>query len=239
MTTGIKVTNDDGNLSFSDSNDYYIYQEQLTSSKATVMFGQRFYWTTTYSGSAFPIVFIWSNNRYGSIVDTFRNANGTWQIHVWTAWNSASDTASNMQAWVFVDSSQASTSPSYGIRINNASGTRVYDSDMDIIKIQGFGTVPASGTANASCSLYLIEQVQVQAHGISGMTKPAALLYHNNQQYRECSGSSYFWKAISAIDGTNLVTSWLYMGGLFGVGSTATVYPSQAYTTPIIDGNDY
>lgn len=246
MSFGLQITNDDGYLTFSDTNDYYFYKEKLTSSNATVMFDQRFYWTTSYSGSSVPLVFVYSNGKYCSVMDTFRNANGTWQIHVWCEWGTATATKNALEGYVFVDSSESSSSPAYGIRINNSSGNRVFDSDMEIIKVKDFATVPtASYSSTPSCSYYnsAITATNSSAHGVSGLTKPAALMYSNSMSYRQCTISGYtaclFFRALHKIDGTNITTGWAYMGGLIFTSCNTTTYPFQAFITPVIDGNDY
>lgn len=244
MTFGIKITNDDGYLTFADTHDYLTLQEKLTSSQATYQFPQRFYWTTAYSGSAFPLVFIESNGYWASIIDTFRNANGTWQIHVWCNWGQATNTLNNITGYCFVQSSQYSASdPAYGIRINDASGNRVYNSDFELPRVKGFSSLPAITASTPSCgdsstSVYLQTSV---THGVSGLTKPAATLYSSGSALLNCSGGFRYWKSGYKITSTQVLGGWMYAGQASGFTVSPSPYNSAPPAIPlgIIDGNDY
>lgn len=244
MTYGLKITNDDGYVTLADTHSYLRYEETLTSSNATYMFGNRYYWTTTYSGSSYPLVFIYSNGYWASIIDTFRNTNGTWQIHVWTANGQASSTLSNVEAYVFTSGSEETGSdPTYGIRINDSSGNRVYNSDFILPRIKGFSTIPAINAAAPSCSdsgTSAYNQTSV-THGVSGLTKPAATFYANGYAARNCTGGFKYWRVGYKITSTQILGGWVYGGQVSGW----TTSPSPNYIAPssfpagVIDGNDY
>lgn len=249
MSYGIKSTNDNGYLTFSDANDYYYFKESLTSGKATYQFDQRFYWTTSYDGPTVPVVFIHSNGYFSSIIDTFRNTNGTWQIHVWCDYGQATNTLNNITGYVFVQSTESISNPLYGIRINNASGNRVYDTEMQIPKVKDFATVPAASSSYPSCSEESSGVYYQQAinHGISGLVKPAAILYSNGGTTRSCSvyvpgfgtfDGCNFSKSVHKITSTQIITGWAYMGKTFAA-CNSNNYRPIAYTTPVIDANDY
>lgn len=249
MSFGLRITNNDGYMTFTDNNAYYEYREKLTSSQATYQFGQRFYWTTTYDGSTFPLVFIYSNGKFCTIIDTFRNANGTWQIHVWTDYGEATNTLNAIEGYVFTDSSQTSTTASYGIRLRDANGNQIYNSNFQLINVKDFATVPASATSTVSCGSTSsgVYSQQSTNHNVSGLTKPAAVLYSNAATYSSCTvyvpgwgnfSGCRFWRAVHKVTSTAIITGWAYYGELFG-GCNNTMYSFQAYTTPVIDGNDY
>jgi len=249
MSFGIKITNDNGYLTFSDINDYYFYRETLGSANATVQFEQRFYWTTSYDGATVPLVFIYSNGYFASIIDTFRNANGTWQIHVWCDWQQATNTKNNIQGYVFSQSTESISNPIYGIRINNSSGNRVFDSDMQIVKVKDFVTVPAASTSYPDCNQESsgVYYQQAQNHGVTGLVKPAAILYSNGGTLRSCSvfvpgfgtfDGCNFSKCVHKITSTQILTGWAYMGKTF-IQCNSNNYRPISYITPVIDGNDY
>lgn len=252
MSYGITTINSDGYLTFSEDKTYYQHQETLTSSNATVMFGQRFYWDTTYDGATYPLVFIYSNGYWGAIIDVFRKTDNTWRIHVWTEGTQATNASTNMEAYVFSESGESATSPSWGMKINDASGNRVYDSDFDIIRVKDFVEMPAPQDSYVSCSSVGndgavdsgIWKSNTTSHGVTGLTKPAALLYSNGIQQVNCGAHgpynwycSKFWKSIAKVDSTSVHHGWGHMGSLTACLSQR-ITPS-AYTTPIIDGNDY
>lgn len=253
MSYGIDIINADSYLTFNEDKIYYQYEEKLTSTKATVAFGQRFYWDTDYNGSKYPIVFIYSNGYWASIIDTYRLTSNKWRIVVWTEGTKATNTKDNIEGYVFTEGSESSTNPSWGIKINDASGNRVYDSDFKIMNVKDFVTMPAPSSSYPASSFgaTLCGAANTgttggtsTAHGVSGLTKPCALLYSNGiMQYSKnylCSGWRFycgFVKSIQKVTSTNVEHSWGHMGDYI-VNVQEKVVPSD-YITPIIDGDDY
>ena len=253
MSYGINIINADSYLTFNEDKIYYQFEEKLTSSQATVTFGQRFYWDTIYTGSAYPIVFIYSNGYWCSVIDTIKLSNNKWRIHLWTEGTKATDTKNNITGYLFTESSESSTNPSWGIKINDASGNRIYDSDFDIMRIKDFVTMPAPSSSYPSSSFGSTlcgasssgtTGVTSNPHGVTGLSKPCALLYSNGiMQYNKhylCSGwwfESGFAKAIQKVTSANVEHAWGHMGDWYANLTQKTV-PGD-YTTPILDGADY
>ena len=253
MSYGINIINAGSYLTFNEDKIYYQHEEKLTSTQATVMFGQRFYWDTTYSGSKYPIVFIYSNGYWATIIDTTRLVGGNWRIHVWTEGTKATVTKNNITGYVFTESSESATNPSWGIKINDASGNRVYDSDFAIMRIKDFVTMPAPSSSYPSSSFggTLCGAASTgttggtsTAHGITGLSKPCAMLYSNgNMQYSKNYLCGYwmfysgFAKAIQKVTSTSVEHTWGHMGDWVANLTQKTV-PGD-YITPIIDGADY
>ena len=271
MSYGITSINADGYLTFSEGKTYYQYQETLTSSDATVLLGQRFYWDTTYDGATYPLVFIYSNGYWGAIIDVFRKADNTWRIHVWTEGTQATNASTNMEGYVFSESGESATAPSWGMKINDASGNRVYDSDFDIIKVKDFVEIPAPQDSYVSCTAggnstsatTGVWNTNTASHGVTGLTKPAVLMYANGIQHDCCPDfgciyippswplpGRYFcamnkmFRTVQKVDSRSVHAGWAYAGassyGLKGSGcDTPFKITPSAHTTPIIDGNDY
>jgi len=252
MSYGINIINADSYLTFNEDKIYYQFEEKLQSSKATVVFSQRFYWDTDYTGSAYPIVFIYSNGYWATIIDTHRLSNNKWRIHVWTEGTKATDTKNNITGYVFTEGSESSTSPSWGIKINDASGNRVYDSDFNIMRIKDFDTMPSPSSSYPSSSFggtacgAAVAGTTGEAsssHGISGLTKPCALLYSNGlMQYNKhylCTWwfESGFAKSIQQVTSSQIKHAWGHMGD-WTANLTQKTVPGD-YVTPIIDGADY
>jgi hypothetical protein len=253
MSYGINIVNADSYLTFNEDKIYYQFKEKLQSSKATVMFGQRFYWDTDYTGSKYPIVFIYSNGYWASIIDTYRLANNKWRIEVWTEGTKATVTKNNITGYLFTEGSESTTNPSWGIRINDASGNRAYDSDFAIMRIKDFATMPAPSSSYlpSSFGATLCQPANSgtaggtsNPHGVTGLSKPCALLYSNGtMQYPKnylCGWFRYycgFAKSIQKVTSANVEHTWGHMGD-FIYNVTMKVVPSN-YITPIIDGADY
>jgi len=261
MSYGLNIINADSYLTFNEDKIYYQFEEKLQSSKATVVFEQRFYYDTDYTGSKYPIVFIHSNGYWCSIIDTYRLSNNKWRIELWAEGTKATATKNNITGYVFTESSESSTNPSWGIKINDANGARVYDSDFEIMRIKDFVNMPApSSTSPGSshggwnhASVAGIYGSTSQAHGVSGLSKPAALLYSNGiiQYDRDFywtqyfgGGFSYQWhtmcgfvKSIQKVTSTTVEHGWGHMGNNV-MDVTNKVTPAN-YTTPILDGADY
>jgi len=251
MSYGINIINADSYLTFNEDKIYYQFEERLTSTNATEMFAQRFWWDTDYTGSTYPIVFIYSNGYWGSIIDTHRLSNNKWRIHVWVEGGTASDALTDMQGYVFTEGSESSTAPSWGIRINDASGNRAYDSDFNIMRIKDFVTMPAPSSSYPSSSFggYSGAGAGVSgetstAHGVTGLTKPCALLYSNGIMQFDKDYYSYPWhiqsgfaKSIQKVTSSAVKHGWGHMGDSV-VDVVEKTVPGD-YIAPIIDGDDY
>jgi len=253
MSYGINIINADSYLTFNEDKTYYQFEEKLTSTQATVMFGQRFYWDTTYTGSKYPIVFIYSNGYWCSIIDTYRLSTNKWRIHCWTEGTQATNAKNNITGYMFTEGSESSTSPSWGIKINDASGNRVYDSDFKIMNVKDFVTLPAPSSSYPSSSTFgtLCGAANSgttggtsQSHGVTGLSKPCALLYSNGiMQYSKnylCYGFRFysgFIKSIQKVDVTSVHHGWGHMGDWYANLTQKTV--AGDYITPILDGADY
>jgi hypothetical protein len=253
MSYGINIVNAYSYLTFNEDKIYYQFKEKLTSTRATVTVPQSFYWDTVYSGSKYPIVFIYSNGYWATIVNTYRLSGGNWRIQVWTEGTKATVTKNNITGYVFTEGSESTTNPSWGIRINDASGNRAYDSDFTIMRIKDFATAPApsssylpssfGGTLCAASSAGVAGKTS-SAHGVTGLSKPCAMLYSNgNMQYSKnylCYGWRFysgFAKAVQKVTSANVEHAWGHMGDWYANLAQKTV--SGDYITPIIDGADY
>jgi len=259
MSYGLKLINANSYLTFDENKTYYQFQEKLTSTQATVMFSQRFYWDTVYTGSKFPLVFIYSNGYWCSIINTQRLSGNNWRVHVWCEGTKATDTKNNITGYVFTESSESSTNPSWGIKIKDSSGARIYDSDFNLMRIKDFVTMPAPQDAYAGCnstrvaaSAAGVSQSNSTAHGITFPTggKPTALLYSNGFQISRCDdhGCVYYppsypfparyfcaqrtgWKTVQKVTSTSVEHGW----GNIGAASYAlrdNHYDSSDKTTP-------
>ncbi len=270
MSVGLKIINANSYLTFDDKKTYYQFEEKLQSSKATVPFPQKFYWDTDYTGSKFPIVFIYSNGYWATIINTYRLSTNKWRISVWCEGTTATNAKNNIIGYVFTESSESSTNPSWGLKIKDASGNRIYDSDFKLMKIKDFVTMPSPQDSYVGCStaktLLAASGVKMSnstAHGVSGLGKPAALLYSNGFQISRCDDhgcvyypprppypSYYFcgqrtaWKTVQKVTSTSVEHGW----GNVGVASYAYKYnhydssdktTPESYVCPILDGDDY
>jgi len=261
MSYGINIVNADSYLTFNEDKIYYQFEEKLTSTNATVVFEQRFYWDTTYTGSKYPIVFIYSNGYWCSIIDTYRLSNNKWRIELWTEGTKATATKNNITGYVFTESSESSTNPSWGIKINNASGNRVYDSDFNIMRIKDFSDMPAPsstypGSSHGGWNHAAVAGIYGETsnpHGVTSLSKPSALLYSNGiMQYdrdfywRQYFGGGYsfrwhtmcgFVKSIQKVTSADVKHGWGHMGN--NVMDVTNKVTPGAYVTPILDGADY
>jgi len=251
MSYGINIVNANSYLTFNEDKTYYQFEEKLTNTQATVLFGQRFYWDTTYTGSKYPIVFIYSNGYWCSIIDTFRLSTNKWRIHCWTEGAQATNAKNNIIGYMFTESSESSTSPSWGIKINDVSGNRVYDSDFKIMNVKDFVTLPApsssypsSGFGGYSGAGAGVSGETSTAHGVTGLIKPCALLYSNGIMQFDKDYYSYPWhiqsgfaKSIQKVTSAYVKHGWGHMGDSV-VDLVQKTVPSD-YITPILDGADY
>jgi len=253
MTYGISLRNDSGYLTFSDDKTYYVFKEKLNSGNAgsfsTTDNPSWFYWDTTYTGASIPIVFIYSDGMWASVINTRRLSNNKWRISIWTEGDEKVDTQANLTGYLFVNGDEVTTNPSYGVRINDANGNKIFDSDYNIVNVKDFSTAPAptnSVPSGIDAWLYPTSGawgVESVNHGVSGLSKPAAMLYSNGFMIKNHSQTYYgspvrtYQHSVLKITSTAIKGAWVHMGGnIFGTEATTM---SSDYTTPIIDGGDY
>lgn len=270
MSVGVSIINASGYLTFDDVKTYQIFEEKIGSDKATVVFQNRFYWDTDYTGDDFPLVFIYSNGYWASIMDVFRLSNNKWRIHVWVEGTKATETKDNISAYLFTVGSNATTDPDWGLKINDVNGDRIYDSDFNLLRVKDFVTMPTPQDSYAGCSSANtttpstgIKNTNTTSHGISALSKPAALLYSSGFQASHCQdfgcvwydlgypvgtvqycGQQHGWKSVQRVTDTSVQHGWANMGAIsygfagFTIADSNKTTPS-AYITPVIDGADY
>ena len=176
----------------------------------------------TYAGT-YPLLALHIpviGNRFGGIVATVRNPNGTWTSRVVISWPSLSAAPPGTWdfEWFLYDRPPNVVAPAWGMRVRNAAGEVVYHSSFRLMKVAGqpFGGVGGTYNYGAKVAVtafgfwYVDDRTETDEQGntyqafsagLEGFNCPSGGVFFDNRIVEFSQGSGAPWLPSTGLNG--------------------------------------
>ena len=133
MAYGAKFVNDSGTIQIDDT--FQNYELKTAGTISVPAYGS--YGTVTYTGSTKAIIAIRPQNGFGVVIRSVVYNSGT-GIKTWRFWT---DTACNLDYYIFDVPDQTTPLPTYGMVLRDAAGQITFRSDKKYMRVAGMHSI--------------------------------------------------------------------------------------------------